>query len=79
MEQPQLPEWEADLVDEAIASAQHRLEDEKKIAGKRAVQLARERAYHRLAAAIDRPAAPEVAPGQLTLFPEDPTLFDGDL
>lgn len=79
MEQAQLPEWETDLIDEAITSAEHRLENERKIASKRAVQLARERAYHRLAVAIDRPRAAEVSPDQLTLFPEDPTLFDGDL
>ena len=76
MEQAELPEWEPDLVDEVITTAQNRLEREKKRARKRALQLARERAYHRLAVAIDRPQGPQVAPGQLTLFPEDPTLFD---
>ena len=74
-EQPRLPEWEADLIDEAIRSAQERREAEKAAAKKRAVQLDRERAYHRLAVAIDRPAD-KVHSRQLKLFPTDPTLFD---
>ncbi len=76
MEQARLPEWEPDLVDDVITKAETRLEREKTMARRRALQLARERAYHRLAVAIDRPSRPPVGPGQLTLFPEDPTLFD---
>lgn len=74
-EQPRLPQWETDLIDEAIRTAEERREAEKSAAKKRAVQLAREKAYHRLAAAIDRPV-PKVDPNQLRLFPTDPTLFD---
>ena len=74
-EQPRLPEWESDLIDDAIRTAEQRREAEKAAARKRAVQLAREKAYHRLAVAIDRPA-PTHDPRQLRLFPTDPTLFD---
>jgi len=74
--QPQLPEWESQLIDEAIATAQSRLEAERAQARRRAVQLAREQGYHRLAVAIDRPARPRVSGDQLTLFGADPTLFD---
>jgi hypothetical protein len=71
-----LPEWEQGLIDEAIREAQRRLDEEKLRARRRAVQLAREQAYHRLAIAIDRPGRPKVSPGQLVLFGDDPTLFD---
>ena len=74
-EQPRLPAWESELIDEAIRTAEERREAEKTAARRRAVQLDREKAYHRLAAAIDRPA-PEVDSRQLRLFPTDPTLFD---
>ena len=74
-EQPRLPAWESDLIDEAIRTAEQRREAEKEAAKKRAVQLAREKAYHRLAVAIDRPK-PKVSSRQLKLFPTDPTLFD---
>ena len=74
-QQPRLPAWESELIDEAIRTAEERRETEKTAARKRAVQLAREKAYHRLAAAIDRPT-PQVDPRQLRLFPTDPTLFD---
>ncbi len=74
-QQPRLPEWESDLIDEAICTAEERREAEKTAAKKRAVQLAREKAYHRLAVAIDRPARAH-DPRQLRLFPTDPTLFD---
>lgn len=74
-EQPRLPAWEADLIDEAIRTAEQRREAEKSAAKKRAVQLAREKAYHRLAVAIDRPTRAH-DPRQLRLFPSDPTLFD---
>jgi hypothetical protein len=74
-QQPRLPAWESDLIDEAIKLAETRRKAEKDRAKKRAVQLAREKAYHRLAAAIDRPK-PKVNSNQLRLFPTDPTLFD---
>ncbi len=66
------------LLSDAIAEAEHRLADEKVAAGKRAIQLAREQGYIRLALAIDRPKAqsPKPGGGQLSLFPTDPTLFD---
>jgi hypothetical protein len=71
-----LPEWETGLVDEAIRAAERRLEEERTRARRRAVQLAREQAYHRLALAIDRPARAGVSTDQLRLFGDDPTLFD---
>ena len=74
--QPQLPEWESQLIEEAIATAQSRLEAERARALRRAVQLAREQAYHRLAVAIDRPVRPRVSGDQLSLFGSNPTLFD---
>ena len=77
--QQQLPEWETDLIDEAIRSAEQRLQDEKQQAAraqKRALQLAREQAYHRLAVEIDRPSKKTAGPGQLCLFKTDDTLFD---
>jgi hypothetical protein len=76
MDQARLPEWESSLIDEAIDKAQARLEEERIRAGTRAVQLAREQAYHRLAVAIDRPSRRTAGPGQLTLWPSEPTLFD---
>ncbi len=75
-QQAMLPEWESELIDEAIATAQQRLEEEEGKARSRAVQLAREQAYHRLALEIDRPAKHGAGPGQLSFFPVDPTLFD---
>ncbi|MEA2486628.1 MAG: hypothetical protein QOF16_282 [Actinomycetota bacterium] len=73
----ELPDWEPLFIEEAIRTAEERNDAEKKKhAAKRAVQLAREQAYHRLAAAIDRPAKPKAGAGQLSLFPTDPTLFD---
>jgi hypothetical protein len=71
-----LPGWEQDLIDEAIADAERRLAREKERARTRAVQLARERAYHRLAVAIDRPSPRRPGPGQLSLWADEPTLFD---
>ena len=76
MDQPELPEWEPNVIDDAIAAAETRLDEERHRGRRRALQLARERAYHRLAVAIDRPTRDEPLPGQLTLFPSDPTLFD---
>ncbi len=77
MEQTRLPEWESALIDEAIEQAERRLHKERETAKRRAVQLAREQGYHRLAVAIDRPERTRRSPGQLSLFPQDdPTLFD---
>jgi hypothetical protein len=75
MEQEEtLAGWELD-VDEVIEQAERRLADEQTRAKKRALQLAREQGYHRLALEIDRPARTKVSPSQLSFFPE-PTLFD---
>lgn len=74
--QPRLPAWEADLIDEAISTAEERLEAERSASGRRAIQLAREQGYHRLAVAIDRPTRSANDPNQLRLFSDDPTLFD---
>lgn len=77
MNEAVLPEWESLLVEEAIQTAERRLREEDERARKRAVQLAREQAYHRLAVEIDRPARTKISPDQLSFFPTDPTLFDG--
>jgi hypothetical protein len=74
--QERLPHWEADLIEDAIDDAERRLADEKSTAKKRQLQLDRERAYHRLAVEIDRPRRKKAGPGQLSLFPTDPRLFD---
>jgi hypothetical protein len=76
MERPPLPDWEGELIEEAIVEAERRLEAEKSLARKRAVQLAREQGYHRLAVAIDRPPTSKVSSRQLSFFRNDPTLFD---
>jgi hypothetical protein len=76
MERPALPEWERELIEEAIGEAERRLEAEKTRARKRALQLAREQAYHRLAVEIDRPGGVRVSSKQLSFFRNDPTLFD---
>ena len=76
MEQAMLPDWESQLIEEAIENAEKRLQQEEGKAKKRAVQLAREQAYHRLAVEIDRPSSKNPGPGQLSFFPVDPTLFD---
>ena len=79
MDQPVLPEWESELIERAITDAERRLGQEVEKAKRRAVQLAREQAYHRLALAIDRPETTrKVSPGQLSFFPKTPTLFDED-
>ena len=78
MQSEQVPDWEPLFLDEVIRTAERRLELEKHRARRRAVQLSREQAYHRLAVAIDRPATRAAGPGQLSFFPADPTLFDGD-
>jgi uncharacterized protein (DUF1778 family) len=67
--------WESSLLDEAIETAERRLEAERTSASRRAVQLAREQAYHRLAVALDRPPKPSVSPGQLSLFVVEDRLF----
>jgi hypothetical protein len=77
MDQAALPQWESEMIDEAILDAEARRANEKERARKRAVQLAREQAYHRLALEIDRPKQDKVTPGQLSFFPT-PTLFDQD-
>ncbi len=74
-QQPQLPDWESELIEEAIRAAERRRDSEKTAARRRALQLAREQGYHRLAAAIDRPRRHQ-DPRQLKLFSSDPTLFD---
>lgn len=86
MEQGELPDPERSasseqsdrgkgLIEDALERAARRLAEERGRARARAVQLAREQAYHRLAVAIDRPK-PAPSARQLSLFPEDPTLFD---
>ena len=76
MDEAQDPGWEDGLIDEAIREAERRRAEERDKARRRAVQMAREQAYHRLALAIARPAL-RVSPDQLKLFPTDPpTLFD---
>lgn len=78
--QPQLPEWESLLIEEAIQKAERRYLDEQARqarASRRAVELSRQQGYHRLALAIDRPQKNRKAhPGQLSFFPKDLTLFD---
>ena len=74
MEDRGVPKWEAGLVDEAIRAAQLRRTDERDAGERRARQLAREQGYHRLAHAIDNPS--DTLPGQLSLLPTEPTLFD---
>ena len=76
MEHLGLPEWESKLIEEAIAEAERRRGAERDLARKRAVQLAREQGYHRLAVAIDRPARTGAGRGQLRLFPVESTLFE---
>ncbi|MDQ3941305.1 MAG: hypothetical protein M3238_08145 [Actinomycetota bacterium] len=76
MEQAALPQWESQMIEEAIRDAEERRLQEKARAEKRALQLAREQAYHRLALEIDRPARHKVSPSQLSFFPTEPTLFD---
>ena len=78
MEQAALPQWESEMIEEAIRTAEVRRAEEKEQAQKRAVQLAREQAYHRLALEIDRPKKDKITPGQLSFFPT-PTLFDEEV
>ena len=78
MEQASLPNWESEMIDDVIRDAEERADKERAQAVKRAVQLAREQGYHRLALEIDRPTREKVSPSQLSFFPTDPTLFDQD-
>ena len=78
MKEAALPEWESLRVDGAIEVAERRRRQEDERARKRAVQLAREQGYHRLAVEIDRPARTKISPDQLSFFPPNPTLFDRD-
>lgn len=76
--QPQLPDWESLMIDEAIAQAETRYRDEETTAERRTIELNRQQGYHRLALAIDRPekSSRRQHPGQLSFFPKEPTLFD---
>ena len=76
MQQDQLPEWESEVIDDAIRTAERRLERERGRARRRALQLAREQGYHRLAVAIERSSPADSCDGQLSLFGDAPTLFD---
>ncbi len=79
MEQATPAELQRDLIEEMIRGAARRRAAESAEAveaAKRALQLAREQAYHRLAMAIDRPRRPGPGPGQLRLFPSHATLFE---
>jgi hypothetical protein len=71
-----VPEWEQELLDETIAQSPPSNEEDGARARRRALQLAREQAYFRLALEIDRPRRHDVSPSQLSFFPKDPTLFD---
>ena len=70
------PAWEQDLLDESIAQSAPSGDEDAARARRRALQLAREQAYFRLALEIDRPRHDAVSPSQLSFFPKDPTLFD---
>jgi hypothetical protein len=76
--QPKLPDWESELIEEALEEAERRRAEELEEAKKRALQLAREQAYHRLAAAIDIPKSKHPGKGQLNLFANEDRLFDSD-
>ena len=73
-----LPGWEHELLEESVANAPSTPDDEQDRAKRRALQLAREQAYFRLALEIDRPKRTKVSPSQLSFFPTNPTLFDQD-
>ena len=72
---PEASRGRRDLVAEAVARAERRRAAEVRRARARAVQLAREQAYHRLAVALDGPVR-KTSARQLSLFGDDPTLFD---
>jgi hypothetical protein len=71
-----VPAWEQDLLDETVAQSPPSKDEDDARARGRALQLAREQAYFRLALEIDRPRTTKVSPSQLSFFPTDPTLFD---
>lgn len=73
-----LPGWEQELLDDAVAKAPAKADEQQVQARRRALQLAREQAYFRLALEIDRPKRTKVSPSQLSFFPTNPTLFDQD-
>lgn len=75
-DESRLAEWDL-LVADAIEEAERRLASEKTRERNRAIQLAREQGYHRLALEIDRPhRSKKVNSSQLSFFPtSDPTLF----
>ena len=73
-----LPEWEQDLLEDAVTNTPSDPDEERVQARRRALQLAREQAYFRLALEIDRPKRTKVSPSQLSFFPTNPTLFDQD-
>jgi hypothetical protein len=74
----ELPGWEHELLEDSVADAPSTPEAEQARARSRALQLAREQAYFRLALEIDRPKRTKVSPSQLSFFPTNPTLFDQD-
>ncbi len=76
MEEAGLPEWERSMIEDTILEAEGRARVADDKARSRALQLAREQGYHRLALAIDRPETAGVSPAQLKLWSTDPTLFD---
>ncbi len=76
MEEAGLPAWERSMIEDTIIEAENRARLAEDRAKSRALQLAREQGYHRLALAIDRPDAPGVSSAQLKLWSTDPTLFD---
>lgn len=71
-----VPAWEQELLDESVALSPPTQDEAAERARGRALQLAREQAYFRLALEIDRPRQTKVSPSQLSFFPTDPTLFD---
>ena len=76
MKEAEVPEWERSMIEETIHEAENRTRLAEDRARIRALQLAREQGYHRLALAIDRPDPTGVNPAQLELWSTHPTLFD---
>ncbi len=76
MEEAGLPAWERSMIEDTILEAEGRARLAEDRARSRALQLAREQGYHRLALAIERPEVAGVSPAQLKLWSTDPTLFD---
>jgi hypothetical protein len=71
-----MPAWEQELLEETVAQSPPSKDEDDARAHTRALQLACEQAYFRLALEIDRPRRTKVSPSQLSFFPTDPTLFD---